>query len=222
MKRLINAYTLQSKLLSLRLGEVDRDSILALQIMAFRPDWERIWRRLEADPDGFMSRLEEGLGRADRSDTVWVDGEPLPPRFVDYVSKGPAKPLRTNTMLAAYVSSSQGSHSSDPEILKAQAGVDALKRLVRRVDETTNRAQLSVALHEKLDPLKSTVVSTTWGKRLDGLISRLDADASELAGVGTQVDPPPLDEWAQAFRARLDRLDNDLRDLRERYSLRPA
>src|SRR5439155_23889838 len=131
-------------------------------------------------------------------------------------SKGPAKSLRTNKRLAAYLSSSQASHSSDPQILKAQAGVDAIKRLVRSVDGT-NRAQLSIAIHEKLDPLKSSVLSTTWGTTLPGLISRLEADASALAAAAPDVDPPPIDEWAQGFRARLDRLDNDLRDLRERY-----
>jgi hypothetical protein len=190
--------------------------------MAFRPDWERIWRRLEADPDGFMGRLEEGLHNAHETDTVWVDGEPLPPRFVDYVSKGPAKPLRTNDRLPAYLSSSQASHSSDPQILKAQAGVDAIKRLVGRVDENTNRPQLSIAIHEKLDPLKSSVLSTNWGTTFVGMISRLETDASALAAQQPDVEPPPIEDWAQGFRARLDRLDNDLRDLRERYSLRPS
>jgi hypothetical protein len=222
VKRLINAYTLQSKLLSLRLGEVDRDSILALQIMAFRPDWERIWRRLEADPDGFMDRLERELANAQQTDIVWVDGEPLPPRFVNYVSEGPAKPLRKNNRLTAYLSSSQASHSSDPKILKAQADADAIKRLVRGVDENTNREQLSIAIHEKLDPLKSSILSTPWGSRLVGLISRLEADATALAAVDPDAVPPPIDEWTQGFRARLDRLDNDLRDMRERYSLRPS
>jgi hypothetical protein len=223
VKRQINAYTLQSKLLSLRLGAVDRDSILALQIMAFRPDWERIWRRLEADPDGFMDRLEQGLVDARETDIVWVDGEPLPPRFVDYVGdEGPAKSLRTNRRLTAYLSSSQASHSSDPKILKAQADADAIRRLVGRVNEETNRAQLSIAIHEKLDPLKSSILSTPWGSRLLGLISRLETDATALAAVEPDVDPPPIDEWTRGFRARLDRLENDLRDMRERYSLRPS
>ena len=221
VKRLINAYTLQLKLLSLRLGDVDCDSILALQIMAFRPDWERIWRRLEADPDGFMERLEQGLANATQTDIVWVDGEPLPPRFVDYISDGPAKPLRTNRRLAAYLSSSQASHSSDPTILKAQADADAIKRLVHRVNET-DRAQLSAAIHEKLAPLKSSILSTPWGSSLVGLISRLEEDASALAAVDADVEPPRIDEWTHRFRARLDRLDNDLRDMRERYSLRPT
>ena len=70
------------------------------------PRWERIWRRLEADPDGFINRLKQGLGNARETDTVWVDGEPLPPKFVDYV-KGPAKPLLANERLTAYLSSSQ-------------------------------------------------------------------------------------------------------------------
>jgi hypothetical protein len=223
VKRLINAYTLQSKLLSLRLGEIDRDSILALQVMAFRPDWERIWRRFEADPDGFMAQFERSLGAAGTTGTVWVHGEPLPPRFVNYVARGPAKPLRSNSRLKAYLSSSQASHSADPKVLNAQVGVDEIKRLVRRVDENTNREQLSVALHGKFDPLKSSVMRTPWGKTLLPLIERLEEDASELAGGGTTGgEPPPINDWAQEFRARLARLDNDLRDLRDRYSLRPS
>jgi hypothetical protein len=94
---------------------------------------------------------------------------------------------------------------------------------VRRVDENTNREQLSVALHGKLDRLKSSVMRTPWGKTLLPLIERLEEDASELAGGGTTGgEPPPIDDWAQEFRARLARLDNDLRDLRDRYSLRPS
>ena len=221
VKRLINAYTLQTKLLSLRLGKVDRDSILALQVMAFRLDWERIWRRFEADPDGFMAQFERSLRAAGRTGTVWVHGEPLPPRFVTYLTRGPARRLRSNKRLRAYLSSSQTSHSADPKVLNAQIGVDEIKRRVSRVDENTNREQLSVALHEKLDRLKSSIPSSPWGRQLVPLISQLEKDASTLAGA-TDGEPPPIDEWAQEFRARLARLDNELSDVRDRYSLRPS
>jgi hypothetical protein len=220
IKRLINAYTLQTKLLSLKLGEVDRDSVLALQVMAFRPDWERIWKRLEADPEGFMDRLNQGLKDASAADTVWVEGEPLPPRLVDYIKKGPAKPLLANKKIKAYLSSSQASHSSDPLVLQAQAAVDALTRLLRGINDTTDRANLSASLHGELDALNSAISKVSWGQELKPLFSRLEADATALTQADPDRAPPAITEWSQGFRARLDRLDNDLRELRDRYSLR--
>jgi hypothetical protein len=225
VKRLINAYTLQAKLMSLKLpkvdpdANVDLDSILALQLIAFRPDWERIWRRLEADPDGFMDRLENGLRQTQRGEAVWVDGEPLPPRLVDYLTKGPAKQLRGNERLKVYLSSSQASHTSNPLILQAQAAVDDLRRFTRDVNENTDRARLSAVLHSRLDQLKSTMSQATWARDLQTLLSRLESDASELAA-GGDAPEVPIDQWIDGFRARLDRLDNDLRDLRDRFSLR--
>jgi hypothetical protein len=226
IKRLINAYTLQAKLMSLKLSKrragakVDLDTILALQVIAFRPDWERIWRRLEADPVGFVSRLKQGLKQTETQpgDTVWVDGEPLPPRLVGYL-KGPAKHLLTNEELKVYLSSGQASHISDPLILQAQAIVDDLRRYTADVDEGTDRGRLSADLHERLDALQSTIASATrWGRDVKPLVARLQTDASDLVA-GPDRPQMPLDQWTAGFRARLDRLDNDLRDLRDRHSL---
>jgi hypothetical protein len=228
IKRLINAYTLQAKLMSLKLtkrnrgARVDLDTILAIQVIAFRPDWERIWRRLEADPAGFVGRLNQGLERtrSQQGDTVWVDGEPLPPRLVDYVTKGPGKHLRQNQQLKAYLSSSQASHSSDPLILQAQAVVDDLRRYTRDVNDNTDRGRLSANLHERLDVLQSTIAkASSWARDVRPLVQRLETDASDLAAMGPDGPLTPIDDWTNGFRARLDRLDNDLRELRDRYSL---
>jgi hypothetical protein len=229
IKRLVNAYTLQAKLMSLKLAKrgrnekVDLDTILALQVIAFRPDWERIWRRLEADPDGFLNRLNEGLEHTDSGDTVWVDGEPLPPRLVSYLDDGPGKRLRENKELKLYLSSSQASHSSDPLILQAQTRVDDLRRYIRDVDENTDRGRLSAELHERLDKLQSTIaMATSWALEVKPLVSRLQTDASSLASGGPDSAQVPIGDWTNGFRARLDRLDNDLRELRDRHSLGAA
>jgi KAP-like P-loop domain-containing protein len=230
VKRLINAYTLQAKLMSLKLKkrgwneQVDLDTILAIQVIAFRPDWERIWRRLEANPAGFVSRFNEGLekSKSANGDTVWVDGEPVPPRLVSYLEDGPGQPLRENLELKLYLSSSQASHSSDPLILQAQARVDDLIRYVRDVDENTDRAGLSASLHEQLGLLQSTIsMATAWGMELKPLVLRLETDASEVAG-GPDRKEVPLREWTNGFRARLDRLASELDELRDRHSLSSA
>jgi len=228
VKRLINAYTLQAKLMSLKLSKnatgakVDLDTILALQVIAFRPDWERISRRLEADPDGYVSRFKQGLeqARAQPGESVWVDGEPVPPRLVDYLDEGPARPLLDNPQLKTYLSSSQASQSSDPLILQAQALVDDLRRYTADVNDGTDRTRLATDLHEKIGFLVSTItVATGWGQEFIPLVRRLEQDASALAMTGSDGSFAPLDQWVNGFRARVDRLDNDLRDLRERHSL---
>jgi hypothetical protein len=225
IKRLINAYTLQAKLMSLKLpkvdpgAKVDLDTILALQVIAFRPDWERIWRRLEADPDGFVSRLNRELDEK-KEDIAWVDGEPLPPRLVDYLTKGPAGGLRRNEQLKVYLTSSQASHISQPLILQAQAAVDDLRRFISDVGVNTDRGGLSAALHAGIDALKSSLTESTWARDLIPVVARLERDASLLAAGGPDGPAVPLGEWVDNFRARLDRLDNDLQDLRDRFSLR--
>lgn len=224
VKRLINAYTLQAKLLSLKLGEVDLDTILALQVMAFRPDWERIWERLVADPEGFVSRVQHGLALRG-NEAVRVDGQPLPPRLVDYLDKGPGKRLLANQKLKAYLSSSQSSHGADPTILQAQAVVDELRRFVRGLDAgKPNITQWATALQIKLSGWKAVVSGATWALDLMPLITHLESSVVALtempSGTGDAgMDIGEINEWIEGFTAQLDRLDNDLRDLRERYSL---
>jgi hypothetical protein len=169
----------------------------------------------------FKLGLEESRGRDELAlnEPVWVDGEPLPPRFVDYLTTGPAASLQTNQQLKTYVTNSQASHTSDPRILQAQAAVDDLRRFTRDVDQSTDRHKLSAVLHERLDRLKSTLAEATAARRLQPLLTQLESDASTLAE-GGDVPEVPIGEWKDGFRARLDRLDNDLRDLRDRLSLR--
>jgi hypothetical protein len=210
VKRLINAYTLQTKILSKRMDTVEPDTILALQVIAFRPDWARIRERLEADPDSFASRLVRD------EDTVWVDGQPLPPRLADYLEKGPGKSLLTNQRLKAYVSSSEASHSSDPTLLNAQAVVDDLRRFMHDVDDHTDRSRLSRKLYDRLDAWTGTVSGAQWATDLQPIVSRLQSQASLLAS--PEGDDPPIGEWSDAFKARLDRLDHELRVRRDQYS----
>jgi KAP family P-loop domain len=63
VKRLLNAYTLQLKVLRARLGPtgVVPDAVLALQVMAFRADWEPYYQRLTADAELFISTVRDAL-----------------------------------------------------------------------------------------------------------------------------------------------------------------
>ena len=74
VKRLINVYTLQLKILSWRLGaQLDPNIVLGLQCMAFRPDWREFYDELAADPTGFQAMLRSAIKEQDVSHpTVWL------------------------------------------------------------------------------------------------------------------------------------------------------
>jgi hypothetical protein len=58
VKRLVNAYTLQMKLLQPRLGaSTSRDTVLAIQVMVFRRDWVRLYDVLLDDPEVFVAEM---------------------------------------------------------------------------------------------------------------------------------------------------------------------
>jgi hypothetical protein len=217
VKRLINAYVLQAKLLRRLLrdsGEVDLDAVLALQVIGARPDWERVWRRLEYDPEDFVYRLGDALGKGE--DTVWIDGEALPPLLVDYLSKGPGKTLLKDSNLKAYIRSIRASQTTEPQILQAQEVVDDLLRYTVDVDANSDRGRLAAALESRLAawPASSTA---PWAPNLEGHISQLRGEV-RILGDEKQKDLP-IDEWKKSFRARLDRLEMDLRVQRDDYSL---
>ncbi len=212
VKRLINAYTLQAKLLSAKLGEAAHaDTILALQVMAFRPDWQRIYQRLLSDPDTFPSRLERVKG------TVWIDGQPLPPRLVDYL-EGAGSSLLTNEKLAAYVSSSEASHTTEPYVSEALVVVDDLLRFVGDQNAGTEPSKLSTRLSEKLDALVRSLSEARSASTLLPQVADLQTDVLGL----DPASETPFAEWSDGFKARLERLANDLREIRAGHSLSGA
>jgi hypothetical protein len=63
VKRLVNAYTLQMKLLSgkLRPQQPDPNVVLALQVMVFRSEWRRLYELLAADSTLFLEALRTAI-----------------------------------------------------------------------------------------------------------------------------------------------------------------
>ena len=99
VKRLINTYVLQLKMLATRLGgALDPNVVLALQCLNFHPDWRKLYDLLAADPQLFQKRFGPALRDPEPPAAVWMSGAKvaIPTQFVDYL-RGPAAPLLNRT-----------------------------------------------------------------------------------------------------------------------------
>jgi KAP family P-loop domain len=225
VKRLINTYILQLKMLSARLGGgLDPNIVLALQCLSFRPDWRDLYDHLAADPQLFQSTLREAADAAEPPDAVWLSGTKvvLPAQFLQYV-RTYARPMLDVPDLQSYVSAAESTHSTDPSLLEAQTMVN---RLRQDADDLTSGA-LTVADAAKKLPgdvrrlVEVTKRRTASGPLLDRTLNQLDVVVRELMAMDSDAE----DQSAIArdvtgrMTPLLDTLDTHLREMRRQTNI---
>ncbi len=219
VKRLINAYTLQMKLLYPRLGPATNpDVVLALQLIGFRPDWERVHEVLLTDTDAFVADTRRAI-KETGADELFMGEEnaPIPPSFLDYF-RGPADSLLDDPDLPQYLSSAEQSRTTD------SVGIDArqtLSRIRRALRAATGGAALNRSeLDGNVSQLSSLLDRATYGAGGERLQSLLNELSSSIRKFTSDAGP----ERAEIERlARLaDRIADTLFDLRRRASLGPS
>lgn len=139
VKRLINAYTLQMKLLSARgVSALRPDAVLALLTMSFRTEWRRLYDLLVADPAFFVGELKSALADDDAIVSLWPAAQPVPPDLVSYL-RTVGRPLLDVRNLDAYVSSVEATRTSKLELGPAQSLVVELGRRTAALAHTEGR-----------------------------------------------------------------------------------
>lgn len=221
VKRLINTYILQLKMLGARLGYLpDPNIVLALQCMSFRPDWRELYDHLAADPQLFQSTLNEALGEPVWPDTVWLSGSrvSLPAQFVQYL-KTDAEPLLDADDLGSYVSAAESTHSTDPSLLEAQTIVN---RLRQALDDLTSGAGAGSDAANRFGGdvrrLLDVTGRTRGGPRMEQTLNKLDTSSRDLTTLLSD-EGDGLATWAPGITPLLDSLDNQLRELRRQTNV---
>lgn len=223
IKRLINTYVVQLKMLRARLGPtIDPNIVLALQCMSFRPDWRELYEQLAADPALFQKTLRDALNDPESPDEMWLAGQKMvvPSRFIQYVREL-AAPLLHDPNLQSYVSAAESTQSTDPSLLEAQSTVNRLRIAVDDLRSTDESGPEAITAIQSVIPRLTDLL----GRRSDQ--PRLMRTSSELARLAKEIsiaDATLLtDEGRAAMAARftsaIDVLDNDLRELRRHASL---
>ena len=126
IKRLINTYVLQLKMLSFRLGDLKPDVVLALQVMSLHSRWLEVYEHLVADPDLFQRAASEAIMESKTS--IWISGTRiiLPSGLIRYL-KEDASALLTTLNLRSYVSAAESTRSIDPSLLEMQSIVGRIR-----------------------------------------------------------------------------------------------
>jgi hypothetical protein len=211
VKRLLNAYTLQLKMLSAR-GNVDLDPdiVLALQAIGFRRDWQDVYERLTTEPGLVLDEIQ--AARAG-DETVRI-----PRELLDYLQD--AAPGLTNQPLEPYLASARSIGESDLGLLEAQTQV---ARMLRRLDDLEPGEKAKLAHSEfrggvsrLLDELDRRSERATAREAMS-LTQELESSLRALDPKTTEED---LGVWAEQTRGLLQRIDDALRVLRRQTSVR--
>jgi hypothetical protein len=130
VKRFINSYTLQV----LVRPSLDPETVLALQTLAFRDEWELLYDALLADPDLFVDILRRYRSDEDEDD-AFRDLSPrlllLPPSLIAYLRSSLATPLVNHASLDPYISILQSADSTKSWVLDIYRQIGTLRKQVK-------------------------------------------------------------------------------------------
>jgi hypothetical protein len=222
VKRFINSYTLQT----LIRPELDADTVLALQTLAFRYDWELLYNAILDDTAMFVDILRRYREDAQHDPSAFEDLSPdllsMPPSLLGFLRSAQAEPLARHATLDAYVTSLEATRSSKSWESVALRQVGQLGREIRNA-----LSQLHITdaiLMAVLDAARKTIGTVTEllpqaeyteDRGLSAHLTRIRSLAE-----GSRLDIPDPEERRKALLTQLQVAVEDTR--RELRMLRNA
>jgi hypothetical protein len=218
VKRFINAYTLSRMIRP----DLDAATLLALQTLEFRTNWETVYDTIVlAEPQVFSSTLKTFVEGDDHAfEDLWPDIGVLPRDLSVFLRSDEAKPLQRPD-LGSYVSFLETTGSAQSWVTDAMRDVGALRAQLRAVGTDT--------------PFGSPTARTIATSITDAL-SRLSGYQLTVSGLANPIDqlrmlagqlsatPPPgtesdssgasIERWKAAASSHTDTIQQELRLVR--------
>jgi hypothetical protein len=232
VKRFINAYTLQT----LIRPDLDRDTVLALQTIAFRHDWAEFYEAVLADSALFVDalrRYRRGQGTDHFSFEDMTPGlSDLPPSLASYLRSERAEALTRHPVLDMYLTSLQSYHSVNQWELDAFRQLGSLRREIRLTldggDAVPAARSVAATAITVMDSLSGSLVGGSLAQ-LQGFKSAIEHVRLAATRVTDRVESSPENDLhATEVRAALDELSaavtrtrEELRLVRDSSILRP-
>ena len=226
VKRLINTYVLQLKMLAPRLGgALDPNVVLALQCLNFHPDWHDLYDRLAADPPLFQDTLRKALNDPEPPPAVWLGADvAISSQLIDYLC-GPAEELLKTPDLRPYVSAAESMYSSDPSILEAQTMLGQIRRSVKELS-TSDDSKLPYEIQSRLARIRDDLVMKRGLTTDPALHANIEATQEQLNRITKAKTSATAEEYADVVRDAVERmtkplegLDRRLRELRRQTGI---
>ena len=210
VKRYINAFILAIKINP----DLRRDTVLALQAIAFRPDWGKVEEGLLLYGEIFTNAVLRQLG-GDNKALEDLDHRlaNLPQTFLTYVSEGsPGNSLLHETSLDEYLYNAEAVRPSfDPlllEYIREAAGWNGLLRGLEASADPRLDSSLPTRLEESLDVITrglTRIPKSAW-------IDLVQRDIEDVRGILANLpsEPSEIRAWAGELRQRLGRIQVNL------------
>jgi hypothetical protein len=190
-KRFINAYTINKMIRP----DLEPETMLALQTMDFRPEWETIYDTIVlTEPDTFsdaVRRFREGEREA--FEDLWPEIGRLPPELARFLDSVEASGLARHD-LAGYVSFLESTRSSLSGMAEAMRDVGLLRRLLRQTHaalETTAVPGGQSAVPDSIGQAREAVSRL----RSIGTFAEGKARRAGFEGSGMDRELDELDYW---------------------------
>jgi len=222
IKRFINTYTLQT----LVRPELDPHVVLALQTIAFHPEWQAAYDMIVTDWPSFREALERHrTGNGDGLGSVWPTGNVVPSDFLRYAGSALASPLAEAQDLEPYLSSLQTAGSTPGWIRPAYRAVGEIRRILRQLQHPGRDDQLASGITWQLNTLVSGLPTPAGVEdpQLPPVLASIRTVAAEIeTAEKNEKDPDRLAALASELDSNLTRLERELRFLRRRASFYPT
>ena len=221
VKRYLNAYTLHRMIGP----DLEPDTVLALQTLDFRTDWERIYEDVVlAEPDVFaevLRRYRSGDNHA--FEDLWPNLGVLPLELSEFLRSNEAEALTTTPHLERYVSLLETTRSTQGWVKDAMREVGLLRRQTRAAQPPLSfGSQQTREIAEQLKDILGRLSQIAGGAnavRLEPLLEKLNRLVNVLAPTTTPDAPTvtatgDIENWQQNMVAEIDVLQQELRLIR--------
>lgn len=231
IKRYLNAYTIRRMMRP----DLDPDTMLALQTIDFRGDWDEIYEDIVlAEPDVFvevLARFRDGDQHA--FENLWPEAGVLPLELSEFLRSAEAAALAKAGDIERYLSSIETTRSSQGWVNDAMREVGTLRQHVRDMPATLrfgepDARQVAEHLKDVLGRLAGYDRRATgrFGSTLDAPLAKLrhllNVLAPPTAEDPIETAPDQVERWRQDFRRWIDALQQELRLIRRMSAFAPA
>jgi hypothetical protein len=227
VKRFVNAYTLQR----MTRPELDPDTVLALQALDFRPDWEDVYDMLLAQPNDFVDALGQYRGGDLHAfQNLWPTLPGLPADLVSYLRSSDAAPLTASGDLERYVSSLTSARTAAPWLKEAIRDIGQLRKVVRRLPAelkfgNTAAEEAAEEMRRVLSRFNRHTYPAEASNSLRPNLRRLKQLVDQLAPPGASepadTSPKQVEEWKAQAHQTIDALHEEVKILRRSSAFAP-
>lgn len=218
VKRFVNAYLLQMKTRPM----IQPDVVLAMQTLAFRPDWEDAYEALLAEPDAFADAVRRQLdANPNAVEDLWPELAGVVGDLVEYLGTPQARSL-LDAPLNLYIYSVESSRSVDSRLIEVYPRLGSVRRLLRTFDSDgvgvtpQLREELSKELRMVVSVAGSVLTGPTGGALQQSLLE-LVQEMPESGSKGQDWGP-----WRQRADTILARLRQRLLSARRASTVGPS